>query len=293
MYAAKARGKGRVERFVPAMRAAELDRLELEAALRDAVHEDRIRVHYQPIVHLESGRIDGYEALARWNHPTLGSVPPDVFIAAAERIGLIRRLGIQILERAHLGARMLSDATGGEITLGVNLSALQVSDPELLDVVEAKRAEHEQVALVLELTEGMLLADDPQTVPALHRLKGSGVRLAIDDFGVGYSSVGYLHRLPVDILKLDKLFVSELHNPRSHALVSGVVAMARAMHLSVITEGVEDWHSAVAVRDLGCDLAQGYVFSRPLHLGGALRLAEAGVIDVSAMSTVAVPVGSR
>jgi diguanylate cyclase (GGDEF)-like protein len=293
MYAAKARGKGCVERFHPYMRAAELDRLELEAALRDAVRDDRIRVHYQPIVDLATGRVDGFEALARWNHPTLGSVRPDVFIAAAERIGLIRRLGIQILERAHLGARMLSDAAAAPISLGVNLSALQVNDPELLDRVTEKHAQYEEVRLVLELTEGMLLADDPGTVSALNRLKGSGVRLAIDDFGVGYSSVGYLHRLPVDILKLDKLFVSELHDPRSHALVQGVVAMARAMDLSVVTEGVEDWHSAVRVRDLGCDLAQGYVFSRPLHLGGALRVAEAGMVDVTGMAAVAVPVGRR
>jgi diguanylate cyclase (GGDEF)-like protein len=292
MYAAKARGKGCVERFHPQMRAAELDRLELEAALRDAVREDRVRVHYQPIIELGTGRVDGFEALARWNHPTLGSVRPDVFIAAAERIGLIRQLGIQILERAHLGARMLSDAAGAPVSLGVNLSALQVTDPDLLDRVTDKHAEHPQVRLVLELTEGMLLGDDPSTVAALHRLKASGVRLAIDDFGVGYSSVGYLHRLPVDILKLDKLFVSELHDPRSHALVQGVVAMARAMDLSVVTEGVEDWHSAVSVRDLGCDLAQGYVFSRPLHLGGALRVAEAGQVDVSGMAAVAVPVAS-
>ena len=292
MYAAKARGKGCVERFHPHMRAAELDRLELEAALRDAVREDRIRVHYQPIVDLGTGRVDGFEALARWNHPTLGSVRPDVFIAAAERIGLIRQLGIQILERAHLGGRMLADAAGEPISLGVNLSALQVTDSELHDRVTAKHREHEQVRLVLELTEGMLLGDDPSTLASLHSLRGSGVRLAIDDFGVGYSSVGYLHRLPVDILKLDKLFVSELHDPRSHALVQGVVAMARAMDLSVITEGVEDWHSAVSVRDLGCDLAQGYVFSRPLHLGGALRVAEAGHVDVSGMAAVAVPVAS-
>jgi diguanylate cyclase (GGDEF)-like protein len=292
MYAAKARGKGCVERFHPQMRAAELDRLELEAALRDAVREDRIRVHYQPIIDLSTGRVDGFEALARWNHPTLGSVRPDVFIAAAERIGLIRRLGIQILERAHLGGRMLADAAGEPVSLGVNLSALQVTDPDLLDRVTAKHREHEEVRLVLELTEGMLLGDDPSTVAALHQLRASGVRLAIDDFGVGYSSVGYLHRLPVDILKLDKLFVSELHDPRSHALVQGVVAMARAMDLSVITEGVEDWHSAVSVRDLGCDLAQGYVFSRPLHLGGALRVAEAGRVDVSGMARVAVPVAT-
>ena len=136
---------------------------------------------------------------------------------------------------------------------------------------------------MLELTEGILLGDDPATIAALHRLRDAGARLAVDDFGVGYSSVGYLHRLPVDILKIDKLFVAELHDPRSRALVEGVVAMARAMNLTVVTEGVEDWENAAALRDLRCELAQGYVFSRPVELDRALELAAAGSIDVSLM----------
>jgi EAL domain-containing protein (putative c-di-GMP-specific phosphodiesterase class I) len=129
-----------------------------------------------------------------------------------------------------------------------------------------------------------MLSNDPATVASIEGLKSAGVRLAIDDFGVGYSSVGYLHRLPVDILKIDKLFVSELHDPRSHALVEGVVSMARAMQLSVVTEGVEDWSSARALRDLHCDLAQGYLFSRPVDLNVAIDLACQGWIDVTPMS---------
>jgi diguanylate cyclase (GGDEF)-like protein len=284
MYAAKARGKGRVERFHPAMRAAELDRLELEAALREAVRENAITVHYQPVVDLQNGTIDGFEALARWTHPTLGFVPPDVFIAAAERIGLIRTLGLQILESAHVGGRQLVARAGRPVSLGVNLSALQVTDQHLADRVGVLQREYPDVRLILELTEGMLLGDDPSTIAALHQFKRTGARLAIDDFGVGYSSVGYLHRLPVDILKIDKLFVAELHDPRSHALVQGVVAMARAMDLTVITEGVEEWHSAAAVRDLHCEYAQGYVFSRPVPLEVALELASDGSIDVGPMS---------
>ncbi len=286
MYVAKARGKGRVERFAPAMREAELDRLELESALRDAVRDDLVTVHYQPVVDLHTGLIDGFEALARWTHPVLGPVPPDVFVAAAERIGLIRQLGRQILEKAHRGGRELALAAGRPVSLGVNLSALQVSDAGLAARVAELQLEHPEVRLILELTEGMLLGDDPATVAALHQLRANGARLAIDDFGVGYSSVGYLHRLPVDILKIDKLFVAELHDPRSHALVQGVVAMARAMDLTVITEGVEEWHSAAAVRDLKCDFAQGYVFSRPVPLDTAIGLAHDGFIDVSAMAAV-------
>ena len=129
-----------------------------------------------------------------------------------------------------------------------------------------------------------MLSNDPVTVAAIEGLKSAGVRLAIDDFGVGYSSVGYLHRLPVDILKIDKLFVSELHDPRSHALVEGVVSMARAMELTVVTEGVEDWSSARSLRDLHCDLAQGFLFSRPVDLAVAKELVVIGVIDVSPMS---------
>ncbi|HET7900600.1 MAG TPA: EAL domain-containing protein [Candidatus Nanopelagicales bacterium] len=284
MYVAKARGKGRVEQFHPAMRAAELDRLELEAALRDAVRDDRITVHYQPVVDLVTGAVDGFEALARWHDPQLGQVPPDIFIAAAERIGLIRQLGRQILAKAHAGGRELAAAAGRPVSLGVNLSALQVSDDTLAEEVRLLAESFAEVQLILELTEGVMLSNDPVTVAAIEGLKSAGVRLAIDDFGVGYSSVGYLHRLPVDILKIDKLFVSELHDPRSHALVEGVVSMARAMELTVVTEGVEDWSSARSLRDLHCDLAQGFLFSRPVPLEQAKALIVAGHIDVSPMS---------
>ncbi len=283
MYVAKGRGKGRVERFRPEMREAELARLELEAALRLAVQEDRIHVHFQPVVDLGTGRIDGFEALARWSHPTLGPVRPDVFMPAAERLGLVGTLGLQLLERAHDGGRRLTRAIGRPLSIGVNLSAMQLTDPALAERVGELVALDPEVRLVLELTEGILVGDDPTTVAALHHLRGLGTRLAVDDFGVGYSSVGYLHRLPVDILKIDKLFAAELHDPRSRAVVEGVIAMARAMDLTVVAEGVEDWSSAVALRDLHCELAQGFVFSRPVDLEAALRLASAGAIDIAAM----------
>ena len=127
---------------------------------------------------------------------------------------------------------------------------------------------------------------------AIERLKGDGLRMAIDDFGVGYSSVGYLHRLPVDILKVDKVFVSDLHDPRSHALVQGVVSMANALTLEVGVEGVEDWSSARAMRDLGCHYGQGYLFSRPVPLVEALELARAGQVDVAPMSVEPSPMPS-
>ena len=256
-------------------------RLELEAALRIAVRDEQIHVHYQPVIDLNTGGVDGFESLARWTHPTLGVIPPDTFIPIAERLGLIRALGLQILERSHLGARLLSDRAGRPLRLAVNLSAMQVTDPVLAERVRDLVTEYPEVPLVLELTEGLLLGDDGPTITALHRLRACGAQLAVDDFGTGYSSVGYLHRLPVDILKIDKLFVRELHDPRSLALMQGVVAMARAMHLTVTTEGVEDWESAEAVRDLGCDLAQGYLFSHPVELSAALEIAARGCVDLA------------
>ena len=211
-------------------------------------------------------------------------VPPDVFIPIAERIGLIRTLGLQVLQQAHRGAVQLCAEAGRSFRLGVNLSATQIDDPALADQVEIFQQESPAVSLVLELTEGTMLGDDQATVEALHRLKSLGAILAIDDFGTGYSSIGYLHRLPLDILKIDKVFVQNLTDPRSHALVQGVVAMARAMRLTVVTEGVEDWPSAIAVRDLGSDLAQGYLFSRPVDLAAALGLARVGRVDLGPMT---------
>lgn len=284
MYVAKSLGNGRVEMFEASMHRAEIERLELEAAVRVAVRDEEITVHFQPVVDLHTGLVDGFEALARWTHPVLGPVGPDLFIAAAERTGVILQLGRQILEQAHQGGLALARSAGRPLSIGVNLSPLQVTDETLAQRVRQLRDVDPDVRLVLELTEGMLLGDDPPTVAALTRLREGGVRLAIDDFGVGYSSVGYLHRLPVDILKIDKLFVAELHDPRSRALVAGVVAMAHAMDLSVIAEGVEDWHSATAVRDLGCNLAQGYLFSRPLPLADALEVAAHGRFDLAGMS---------
>ncbi len=293
MYVAKSRGNGRVELFEASMHRAEIERLELEAAVRVAVRDEEIGVHFQPVVNLRTGLVDGFEALARWSHPVLGAVGPDRFIAAAERTGVILQLGRQILEQAHQGGLALARRAGRPLSLGVNLSPLQVTDDALAQRVRELRDIDPNVRLVLELTEGMLLGNDAPTVAALTRFREGGVRLAIDDFGVGYSSVGYLHRLPVDILKIDKLFVAELHDPRSRALVAGVVAMAHAMNLTVIAEGVEDWDSATAVRDLGCDFAQGYIFSRPLAFEDALALAAVGRFDLSPMATPHRPLVAR
>jgi len=280
MYRAKALGKGRAERFAPQMRSEDLRRIELEVELRRAVEEDLLEVHYQPVVSLHTGEVTAFEALARWTHPTLGRIDPETFVPMAERLGLIRALGRQVLEHAHAAGRAITKRTGEPVTMSVNLSAVQVADPELHALMRRLCADFPDVQVVLELTEGTLIDDDGATVAALHALKDAGARLAVDDFGVGYSSVGYLHRLPVDILKIDKSFVHQLGDPRAYALVQGVVSMANSMQLTVVVEGVETWADAVAVRDLGCGLAQGYLFCRPVPSEEMMQLAVAGGVDI-------------
>ena len=284
MYRAKALGKGRTEQFEPLMRVDLLNRLELEEQLRLAVDARALTVAFQPIVDLSSGVIDGFEALARWTHPTLGSIPPDVFIPMAERLGVIAALDDHILVTAHAQMRRLMQRTGISLTLSVNIAPSQVGDPALLDCVRSLIASEPAMRLILELTEESLLADDPDTLEALRQLTDTGARLAVDDFGVGYSSIGYLHRLPVDRIKIDKSLVQDLAVRRSYLLVQGVVAMARAMDLQVVVEGIEDVHTAVLLRDLGCQRAQGYLFSPPVDLAAAEFLLRQGVTSAWAAS---------
>ena len=268
MYRAKALGKGRAERFAPQMRSEDLRRIELEVELRRAVEEDLLEVHYQPVVNLHTGEVTAFEALARWTHPTLGRIDPETFVPMAERLGLIRALGRQVLEHAHAAGRAITARTRrardherepvrgpGRTTPSCSrcCGGCARTSPTSRSCSSSPR--------------GRSSTTTADTVGALHALKDAGARLAVDDFGVGYSSVGYLHRLPVDILKIDKSFVHQLDDPRAYALVQGVVSMARAMQLTVVVEGVETWADAVAVRDLGCGLAQGYLFCRP----GAVR----------------------
>ncbi|MDQ6873816.1 MAG: EAL domain-containing protein [Actinomycetota bacterium] len=286
MYRAKAMGKGRSELFHPVMRRENLQRIELEEELRRVVESGAIEVAFQPIVDLFSGRIDGFEVLARWTHSRLGPVSPEVFIPMAEQLGLIRQLGAQVLEHGHAAGVVLWERCGRAFTVGVNISPAQVTDPDLLARVARLMAAAPEVHLVLELTEGTLLADDAETSAALTALQAAGAGLAVDDFGVGYSSIGYLHRLPVTIVKIDKSFIAGLWDDRARTLVQGVIAMAEAMDLGVVAEGIEDWVTAATVRDMGCRLGQGFLLARPLTLDQAVEAALGGPVDVSALSTV-------
>ncbi len=285
MYRAKALGKGRIEMYHPAMRRQNLEQIELEEALRQAVADGAVEVVYQPVVDLATGRIDGFEALSRWTHPRLGPISPDVFIPMAERLGLIGVLGGTVLERAHAAAVTLLARCGRPFTMAVNVSAAQVGDPGLLDRVTRLVAAAPDVPLVLELTERTLLADAHDTLSALLALRAAGARLAVDDFGVGYSSISYLHRLPVAIVKIDKSFIQAMWDGRARTLVQAVIAMGQAMDLALVAEGIEDWATAATVHAMGCSLGQGFLYSRPLSFDDALVEAEADRFDVSPMAT--------
>ncbi|WNV74208.1 EAL domain-containing protein [Geodermatophilus sp. DSM 44513] len=268
MYAAKRAGRDRWTGYDPAMRRAVADRVRLETELRAAVAHGQVAVHYQPYVDLLTGRITGVEALARWQHPRRGLVTPAEFIPLAEESGLIVPLGRQVLQQAVRQARAWQLAAPGEplLTVSVNLSVRQLAEPGLLDTVAQVLADTGLPAhtLTLELTESLLAADDEDVVALLHRLKRLGVRLAVDDFGTGFSALAYLQRFPLDVLKVDRSFVRDVTTPDSAALTAAVVALARSLRLATVAEGIETAEQAVALRALGCDTAQGFHFARPM-----------------------------
>jgi diguanylate cyclase (GGDEF)-like protein/PAS domain S-box-containing protein len=267
MHRAKQRGRACIEVFDTALRAARSRRIELADRLRRAVAQDKIQLHYQPIIRCDTGLTIGYEALARWTDPELGSVPPDEFIPVAEDHGLIVLLGRQVLVQACRQAATWDAPVGGELpVVSVNLSAHQLSDPQLPGDVVATLALTglPPERLCLEVTESVLMDDVTASIVVLNELRAVGVSLVIDDFGTGYSSLNYLRRLPVDGMKIDRSFVSELGlATEDDAIVSAIIQLGHTLGLGITAEGVETEDQAAILRKLGCDTAQGYLFGRP------------------------------
>jgi len=261
MYRAKAFGKNRVEFFDPEMRRASEQRMRLEDELWVALQNETLGVHIQPVVALDAGRIEGFEALLRWSHPSLGNVPPDVFLPVAEQLGVMKQLGRWVLHRAHTMGVELAELAGRQITMAVNVAAEQLHEEQFL-VEAAQLAADPRVHLVLELTERALV-DDQLAEGALRRLHDAGAGIAIDDFGIGYSSIGYLHRYEcIDIVKIDRSFVKSVAtDERTRALVESIIAMANAFDAVVVAEGIEDIAACAALRGAGCELGQGFLFS--------------------------------
>ena len=275
MYRAKALGKDRSFVYQPSLREDNVRRLELVEALRRGIATELV-VHYQPIVNLHLGRVDGMEALVRWARPS-GLVPPDTFITIAEESGLISELGERVLSQLVTDAPRLAAAVNHPLSLGCNMSAHQLRDPAFPRLVgEAVRSLGDNT-LVLEMTETVVVADDDESAHALLQLKSMGALLAIDDFGVGFSSIGYLQHLPVDILKIDRSFVRDIDViPRARALVEAILVMGAALDLRVVAEGIERASQLDHLRQAGCLIGQGFLFGRPQGVEEAVRMLHEG-----------------
>ena len=266
LYKAKALGKNGFAIFESAMQTDAQDRMQLEVDLAGALAGEQFSLVYQPMLDLESERIVGVEALLRWNHPTAGVVRPDVFIPIAEENGLIVPLGRWVLERACAQAAAWR-ANGHPLSISVNASARQLERVEFVEEVAATLARTglDAGALTIEITETALMRKPEATAQLLAQLKSLGVRIAVDDFGTGYSSLAYLRQFPVDSLKIDRTFITGLGRSReAHALTHTLIQLGKALGLETLAEGVEESDQVRALQREGCDLAQGFLFARPM-----------------------------
>jgi diguanylate cyclase (GGDEF)-like protein/PAS domain S-box-containing protein len=274
MYSAKALGKGRYEIFDAAMRANAIARLQLETDLRRALERSEFENYYQVIVSLETGRMWGFEALARWKSPNRGIVSPNEFIAVAEDTGLAVTLGQWVLETACQQMRIWEArfADDPPLQISVNLSARHFLQPNLLEQCRAILYETQlsHSSLNLEVTESAVMPDPETAIKLMHQLKELGIKIALDDFGTGYSSLGYLHRFPLDSLKIDRSFVARI--TEDDEIVRTIITLGRNLGLKVVAEGVETVEQVVRLRELGCDFAQGYYFSVPINAQEATDL---------------------
>jgi len=276
MYRAKDAGRNNAQFFELAMTTAAVERRAIEADLRGALARGEFLLHYQPLVDLASGRVIGAEALLRWNHPERGLVGPDHFVPLAEETGLIRDIGAWVFAA---GCRQLAAwrAAGHELSLALNVSVRQLPDALSVEHILATLARHDLMPrqIVLEITEGVLLADSPPVQRWFVAAGDAGLQLAIDDFGTGYSSLAYLKRFPVHHVKIDKAFVRDMaSDPADRALVEAILAMAHSLGLSVVAEGVETTEQAELLRGRACEFAQGYLYGRPLAADAFLALLE-------------------
>jgi diguanylate cyclase (GGDEF)-like protein len=262
LRAAAKRGPGAIVAFDVAIDSVSADQKFIHRELPRAISANDLDVHYQPIVSSQGGRMVGVEALLRWNHPTRGSIPPATFIPVAEQMGLMGTIGAFVLRRAlHEAKRWPED-----LYIAVNLSPLQVRDGTVVDVVRSALAESgvSPGRLVLEITEGVLIDNPDEMVKRIKDLHELGVGVALDDFGSGYSNLGYLQRFPLDKIKIDQSFVAALgRSSNGGVIIQAMAALGRALGLSVLVEGVETEHQRVLLRLAGCDEMQGFLFAKP------------------------------
>ncbi len=269
MYRAKASGKARYHVFDPTMHQEALQLLQLETDLRRAIERQEFVVYYQPIVALATGKITGFEALVRWQHPTRGFVSPGDFIPVAEETGLITYIGTWVMRSACQQLRIWQEQKLAQdhLTMSVNLSVPEFSQPNLIAHIDQILHETQlsPQSLKLEITESAIMDKDGSVTAILQQLRNRQIQLSIDDFGTGYSSLSYLNRLPVDTLKIDRSFINPIdNNPESLGLVPAIISIAHTLGMSAIAEGVETPQQLAKLRTLNCGFGQGYLFSKPL-----------------------------
>jgi diguanylate cyclase (GGDEF)-like protein/PAS domain S-box-containing protein len=267
MYKAKESGRNNVQFFQPELNAQVRHRLTMEHDLRRAIESKQFVVHYHPLVAIANRRIVGLEALVRWEHPRLGLVSPGKFIPIAEESGLIVQIGEHVLRTVCDQVMRWQNAQVPIVPVAVNWSAIQLQRQSVVEVIHRILGETgmQPNLLSLEITEGALMRNARQHASALQVLRDSGVRIQIDDFGTGYSSLSYLRELPIDTLKIDRSFINHVDdNPADQAIVSAILAMARSLGLRVVAEGIETAAQLEVLHHHGCEVAQGFYFSRPL-----------------------------
>jgi EAL domain-containing protein (putative c-di-GMP-specific phosphodiesterase class I) len=278
MYWAKGSDRTCYQVFDQTMHAQALSRLQLETDLRLAIENQALTLYYQPIVCLQTGTLAGFEALVRWRHPTRGLIAPGHFIPVAEETGLIVPIGFWVLQEA---CRQLRDWQvepawrDAGLTLSVNLSAKQFSQPQLVETIDRilEETKLDGGHLKLEITESAIVDNAEMAVAILQQLKARRVQLSIDDFGTGYSSLSYLQQFPVDTLKIDRAFVSRIgRTDEDLKILRAIVALAHSLGMRAIAEGIETPRQLAYLKELGCEFGQGYFFARPLDIESAKEL---------------------
>ena len=276
MYAAKAAGKNRYEVFEDSMHGEIVERMRLETDLREAVLGGLVRVEYQPVVELETSRIVGFEALARWRCPERGHVSPAVFISVAEESGLIEQLGRATLYEAIRQAAVWKQQFPDRMpfSIAVNLSNRQLNDPGLVDFVGNLLGDSGLApqALTLEITETAMVEDVDHAIEMLQKFRELGVRLALDDFGTGYSSLSYLHLMPLDVVKVDQAFIARIGDDKGASMVKAIAAIAESLKLQVIAEGIEEDSQREYLLDAGYHYGQGFLYSKSVSADDATQL---------------------
>jgi EAL domain-containing protein (putative c-di-GMP-specific phosphodiesterase class I) len=274
MYRAKDRGRACYELFEKGMNARAVELLQLETDLRRALTRNEFRLHYQPIISIDTWRISGFEALLRWQHPEHGIISPLTFIPLAEETGLIIPIGQWVLREACRQVRewQAQFPSDPPLSISVNLSGKQFLQADLIERIDEILIETglQASSLEIEITESAIIENIDSATLMLRQLKALGIRLSLDDFGTGYSSLSYLHRFPIDTIKIDRSFVSRMNSPKNSEIVQTIVTLAANLGLSVIAEGVETREQIIQLTGLNCDLVQGYLLSKPID-GEAMR----------------------